>query len=720
MSRTTVDSGPAGQSSQLKTITVENFKGIADGMYLFGAVTLISGSNESGKSSLIDALTSLLSVPASHAGKAFKWWSERETDLPVKVAAEFSGPLATLSKTWGVGRRASATLNGETLAEKRVDAMLVEQLGREPAGNDLRPTPRTLGMIGPLVGANRWTHDSALAAVAAEQRLENLISDLANPEEAAYSDDDMAADAAIDAAFGEHCTPGGRPKTGADAPMTKAKHALECAKTASEKAIEVARLASEARNRIASRRTSRRDAVAAWERFRSQMSSFNDAKAWIDRGPESVAESKVLRQLQMALRARENLGEAPREPRASAEARIGRWGNLLAEGRRAWPGSHCAQLQQYLQALSPSQTVVLQFSPGSRVRPPELESSAGSVVSMVAHVPINTLTPAVIRFEDGSSLSVSAATPNTDRILRDVRGYGLTCEDPATLREVLERAIACMEQDQAAIGAELAITDPASVVAAWVARTSTEEAFVAAVVALGYEMAKAAEVDQPVDCSAFDWQSALALIDDFVREASSLRRDPAEEVDAALVRKGNRSDDAELERLQDDLKSTERAVERARIQSEAIALLKKVWSASESRGRPDELLSSRVSELLKGIGLTVRFGANGLVAELTREGSKRISRDDMLSTGTREQIETLARLSYAVEYAKFPGRCGFFVMDDGLIASDEERFGAVMQTVVRTCGEHNLQLVIASCHERTEKSLEGLDVTRIDLSSPRD
>ena len=110
MSRTTANSGSQGQSSQLKSITVENFKGIADGTYAFGPVTLISGSNESGKSSLIDALTSLLSVPVSHGGKAFREWSERETNSPVKVTAEFSGLLENLTKTWGGGRRASATV----------------------------------------------------------------------------------------------------------------------------------------------------------------------------------------------------------------------------------------------------------------------------------------------------------------------------------------------------------------------------------------------------------------------------------------------------------------------------------------------------------------------------------------------------------------------------------------------------------------------------------
>ena len=715
MSRTTANSGSQGQSSQLKSITVENFKGIADGTYAFGPVTLISGSNESGKSSLIDALTSLLSVPVSHGGKTFREWSERETNSPVKVTAEFSGPLENLTKTWGGGRRASATLKGKILAEDGVDAMLVKQLGGEPSGNDLCPTPRTLGMIGPLVGASRWTHDPELAKIAAKQRLEKLISDLANPEEAAYRDHDRAADAAINDAFDEHCTPGGRPKSGEDAPMTKAKNEVQRARMAFDAATKVAHLAGEAKNRIASRSASRRIAFDAWERFRKQMSMLKGSEAWLVRGPNSVVKSTVLRQLLTALRMRENLGEAPRESHVSAESRIARWENLLAEGRRAWPGSHCAHLQQHLQTLSPSQAVVLQFSPGSGVRPPELKSSADSVVSMGVHVPMKTLTPAVIRFADGSSLAISAPPPNMDRIVSDMRGYGLACEDPKIVRKVLELAITCMEKDQIEIGLKLAIIDPASVVKAWVDRTRIEKEFDDAVVALGSEMAQAAGMARPVDCSAFDWSSAVAVIEDFIREAPSLHTDPAEESDAVLVRNGNRTEDAELEQLQDDLKSAERAVERVSIRSDAIELLKKVWIDSESRGKPDELLSSRVSELLQDIGLIVRFGANRLVEKLTRDGSNRISRDDVLSTGTREQIETLARLAYAVEYAKVPGRFGFFVMDDGLIATDEDRFIVVMNTVIQTCKRHGLQLIVASCHARVSAVLHGLNPKRIDL-----
>jgi len=719
MSRTTANSGSQGHSSQLKSITVENFKGIADGTYAFGPVTLISGSNESGKSSLIDALTSLLSVPVSHGGKTFREWSERETNSPVKVTAEFSGPLENLTKTWGVGHRASATLKGKILAEDGVDAMLVKQLGRKPSGNDLCPTPRTLGMIGPLVGASRWTHDPELAKIAAEQRLEKLISDLANPEEAAYRDHDRAADAAIDAAFGEHCTPSGRPKSGEDAPMTKAKNEVQRARMAFDAATKVAHLAREAKNSNKIRSEQRRKAVDAWERFRKQMSVLNGSEAWLSRGPESVAESEVLLQLLTALRMRENLGEAPRESHVSAESRIGRWENLqlLAEGRRAWPGSHCAHLQQHLQTLSPSQAVVLQFSPGSGVRPPELESSADSVVSMGVHVPMKTLTPAVIRFADGSSLAISAPPPNMDPIVRDMRGYGLACEDPKNVRKVLEQAISCMEQDQKEIGAELAITDPASVVEAWVDRTRIKKEFDDAAMALGSEMAKEAGMARPVDCSAFDWSSIVVVIEDFIKEAPSLlRTDPRrEESDAVLERNGNRTDPAELEQIQDDLKSAERAVDRVRIRSDAIELLKKVWIESESRGKPDELLSSRVSELLQGIGLIVRFGANGLVEKLTRVGSNRISRDDVLSTGTREQIETLARLAYTVEYAKVPGRFGFFVMDDGLIATDENRFIVVMNTVIQTCKRHGLQLIVASCHARVSAVLDGLNPKRIDL-----
>lgn len=717
MSRTTANSGSQGHSSQLKSITVENFKGIADGTYAFGPVTLISGSNESGKSSLIDALTSLLSVPVSHWGKAFREWSERETNSPVKVTAEFSGPLENLTKTWGGERRVSATLKGKILAEDGVDAMLVKQLGGEPSGNDLCPTPRTLGMIGPLVGASRWTHDPELAKIAAKQRLEKLISDLANPEEAAYRDHDRAADAAIDAAFGEHCTPRGRPKSGEDAPMTKAKNEFQRSRMAFDEATKVAHLAGEAKNSIKIRSEQRRKAVHAWERFRKQMSVLNGSEAWLSRGSESVAESKVLLQLLTALRMRENLGEAPRESHVSAESRIARWENLLAEGRRAWPGSHCAHLQQHLQTLSPSQAVVLQFSPGSGVRPPELKSSADSVVSMGVHVPMKTLTPAVIRFADGSSLAISAPPPNMDPIVRDMRGYGLACEDPKNVPKVLEQAITCMKQDQTEIGPELAITDPASVVKAWVDRTRIEKEFDNAAMALGSEMAQAAGMALPVDCSAFDWSSTVAVIEDFIREAPSLlRTDPRrEESDAVLVRNGNRMDPAELEQLQDDLKSAEQAVERAKIRSDAIALLREVWMKSESRGNPDELLSSRVSELLQDIGLIVRFGANGLVEKLTRDGSNRISRDDVLSTGTREQIETLARLAYAVEYAKVPGRFGFFVMDDGLIATDEDRFIVVMNTVIQTCKRHGLQLIVASCHARVSAVLDGLNPKRIDL-----
>ena len=111
----------------------------------------------------------------------------------------------------------------------------------------------------------------------------------------------------------------------------------------------------------------------------------------------------------------------------------------------------------------------------------------------------------------------------------------------------------------------------------------------------------------------------------------------------------------------------------------------------------------------------MRFGANGLVEKLTRDGSNRISRDDVLSTGTREQIETLARLAYAVEYAKVPGRFGFFVMDDGLIATDEDRFIVVMNTVIQTCKRHGLQLIVASCHARVSAVLDGLNPKRIDL-----
>jgi len=713
MSRTTANSGSQGQSSQLKSITVENFKGIADGTYAFGPVTLISGSNESGKSSLIDALTSLLSVPVSHGGKTFREWSVRETTSPVKVTAEFSGPLENLTKTWGVGRRASATLNGEILAETGVDAMLVKQLGGEPSGNDLCPTPRTLGMIGPLVGASRWTHDPELAKIAAEQRLEKLISDLANPQEAAYRDHDRAADAAIDAAFGEHCTPSGRPKSGEDAPMTKAKNEVQRAQSAFVAATKVARDAGVAKNNIKIRRERRRKAVDAWERFRKQMSILKGSEAWLIRGPESVFKSTGLPLLLTALRMRENLGEAPRESRVSAESRIRRWGNLLAQARQSWPGTHGAQLRPLLQTLSPSQAIVLKFSPGTGIRPPELEENAGLVVSMVANVPKDTLTPAVIRFSDGSSLAISAPPPNMDRIVSDIRGYGLACEDPKNVRKVLEQAITCLKQDQTEIGPELAITDPASVVEAWVDRTRIEKEFDDAAMALGSEMAQAAGMAHSVDCSAFDWSSAV--IEDFIKEAPSLHTDPAEESDAVLVRNGNRTEDAELKQLQDDLKSAERAVDRVRIRSDAIELLRNVWIESESRGKPDELLSSRVSELLQGIGLIVRFGANGLVEKLTRDGSNRISRDDVLSTGTREQIETLARLAYAVEYAKVPGRFGFFVMDDGLIATDENRFIVVMNTVIQTCKRHGLQLIVASCHARVSAVLDGLNPKRIEL-----